>query len=93
MEHVEIEYPIFGTICYGPVPSIETFLLIKTESDLPNLNTMKLRHRMNSHRLYKCFRMFATPEYFKVLNKRLNENPDAFAEWIEAMKLDYFEIK
>lgn len=29
--------------------------------------------------------MFSTPEYFEVLNKRLNENPDAFGEWIESM--------
>lgn len=93
MGNVEIEYPIFGTICYGPQPQIETFKLVKCIEDMPNLDAMKLRHRMNSHRLYKCFRMSSTPEYFKVLNKRLNEDPDAFAEWIEAMKLDYFEIK
>lgn len=47
MEINETEYPIFGTICYGPEPQIETFVLVKTSDDLPNLNTLKLRHRMN----------------------------------------------
>lgn len=83
MEINETEYPIFGTICYGPEPQIETFVLVKTSDDIPNLDALKLRHRFNSHRRYKCFSMFSTPEYFEALNKRLNENPDAFGEWIE----------
>jgi hypothetical protein len=89
----ETQYPAFGVICWdGGQPQIEVFRLIKEPSDLPNIKSLKLRSRFNSHRRYKYFSMESTEYGFELLNKRLNEDNEAFAEWIELLKLEYFEI-
>lgn len=89
----EKQYPTFGVICWdGSQPQIEVFRLIKEPSDLPDIRTLKLRSRFNSHRRYKYFNIPCTEYGFELLNKRLNEDNEVFAEWIELLKLEYFEI-
>lgn len=89
---MENKYPVFGTICRSPNLEIEVFKLIKTADDLPDLNTLKLRHRFNSQRLYQCFRYECTEDEFEWLKRRLNEDNEAFAEWLESQNLEYIKI-
>ena len=84
---------VFGTICWEMgQPQIEVFMQIKSWDDLDILKGLKLRHRFNSHRGYKCFGIKVSDENFKVLEANLNKDPDAFAEWIVSLKLNYFKI-
>ena len=82
-----------GSICWdGPNPQIESFFQVKSFEDLDSLKGMKLRHKFNYHRHYKCFGIKVTDEHFKLLESDLNNDPDKFAEWIISLNLNYFKL-
>lgn len=84
---------VMGTICWdGPNPQIESFFQVKSWEDLDCLKGMKLRHRFNSNRRYKCFGIKVTDQHFESLQADLYNDPDAFAKWIISLNLNYFRI-
>ena len=59
---------------------VEVFREIKTVADMPNMDSVMLRARFNSHRHMKLF--YFKSDDFETLNAELEEDHDGFAEWL-----------
>jgi len=72
---------IFGTIGNDAGTFfVEVFREIKTPNDLDFLKTVSLRARFNSQRKYQGF--YFKSDNFKELESSLDDDNEAFADWI-----------
>lgn len=85
LDEVKINEPVLvvGSICTeGHVDYIEVFRKVKSPADMPDINSMSLRARFNTHRNYRLFYFKTDEAEYDKLNENLEFDNSALAEWL-----------